>query len=109
MKSKILTFNVPDSEGDIFLPESVDTQSRPIITRDFDNSRPLGHADLFKDNDGLYACFDRKKFKGLYPVIGYQVIDSVKLENGLTEIRKIKLHQIGLCDKPNIDPTIEVL
>ena len=109
MKSKILTFNIQDSDGYIFLPDSVDVNSKPILTRNFDLTYSLGKVDLVKDNTALYAIIDSAKYKGLYPAIGFQIIKSFINHNGFKVITDIKIYQIGLCDYPNIDPTIKPL
>lgn len=72
------------------------------VVLDFDYSKPVGKATVYKEGDLLKADFDVKDgLEGRYPAIGYQYDKGRPLEG--------KIFAIGLCVKQNVDETIEPL
>lgn len=104
----VANFNVPDSQGDVFLPGSVKNLDEKVwLTKNFDHSqKPLGKVTVKEEGQSLVADVPAGLID-LYPAIGFQVISSNRNEEGIREITEMKIITVSLCDSPNADPTIK--
>lgn len=103
----VLKFGEADSQGDIFMPGSVDTSKQVLVTRDYDSFDPITKTIEIKEINGelLVTADLPDNCKGLYPGIGFSLIESAK-EGEITKHAKINLFQIGLAAN-NVDEKIQ--
>ena len=106
-KIKILNYNTIDSDGDFFIEGCAEINNPVLLNHNFDHNKPFGRVDVYSEKEGLFIEINSDIFEGLFPSIGFQIIKMTKLEGGINRIDKIKLNQVGLCEKPNIDKTIK--
>ena len=92
----------PDAHGDTFDLEGLKLPNKAIpVHIEFDETRPVGTAELKKVEDKIIANFTIDDVKSLIPCIAGQV---VRKEGEV--IKEFSISSIGMCEK-NADERIE--
>ena len=102
-----------DSNGDLMTKDCIkvpDKRKRFPILINFDEMKPVGFAEVIKEDGKLMAIADiPDQYIDLYPAIGFEIISHEQNEHGGRTITNAKLYAIGLSDKPNVDDFIKTI
>ena len=104
-KAIVATLGEKDSQNDIFSPDCFKEKTIVPLLMNFDNSKFLGKVKVEKDRNYLFAEIDDATLEGLYPAIGFQIIESHR-EGDIRVIDEIKLYAVGVSPSPNVDVKI---
>lgn len=107
----IVETDQPDEEGTVINLDGIEAKDRTLININFDLSpkMTLGKANTYVLNNALWCqCRLKIEHLDLYPAIGFEVIKWEQRPEG-KYYEQIRLQQIGLCDKPNLNPNIKTI
>lgn len=94
-----------DSDNQQVIVDGIIFKDEYPIYKDFENC--IGSCRISVENGMLTAEAELStEHEGLYPSIGFLTIQSYE-KNDVTVHTKSKLICIGLCENPNLDPTIK--
>ena len=105
---KIVTLATSDKDanGDILVIEGVLCQRNVPILKDFQADQPLGWAFITAKDNTLQAEINvDESLKGLYPAVGFHVLEADETTNGRL-LKRTKMIAIGLCSTPNANAAI---
>lgn len=100
----------PDSHGDTVLLDGVQLHDNIRVLHNFRRDQLIATVPVvFRDGDVLKCTAEiPDEYLDKYPAIGFQVQRWSWGSNGRI-YERIKLFAVGLCDEPNLNPSIKTI